>query len=147
VFGQVYVPPDQRGGRHGGEFADMMTARVPSASAPLIVFLGVLESSSNPVDQPAPAVQVGDGIRGVPYFALDVAGTGKEKAVLDLKIDGYDGGVEWGFARVASVRFTKEDAAIFGEARSMLDWNSRNKVCCSFPLSLSPLLLSSPERF
>ena len=137
LFGQVYVPPDQRKGRHGGEFADMMTARV--TSAPLVVFLGVLESSSHFVNQPV--VQVGDGIKGVPYFALDVAGTGKEQDVLGLKIDGYDGGMIWGFARVASAGFTKEDAAIFGEARSMLDWNARNKVCV-FSLSHFSLSLS-----
>jgi hypothetical protein len=44
VFGQVYVPPDQRKGPHGAEFAEMMTARV--TAAPHVVFLGVLESSS-----------------------------------------------------------------------------------------------------
>ena len=135
VFGQVHVPPDQRKGRHGGEFADIMTARV--TSAPVVVFLGVLESSSNSVNQPE--VQVGDGIKGVPYFALDVAGTGKEREVLDLKLHGYDGDMMWGFARLASAGFTKGEAAIFGEARSMLDWNARNKVCA---LSLSYLPLS-----
>ena len=134
VFGQVYVPPDQREGRHGGEFADMMTARV--TPAPVVVFLGVLESSSDSVNQPE--VQVGDGIKGVPYFALDVAGTGKEQDVLDLKLDGHDGGLMWGSARLASASFTNEEAAIFGEARSMLDWNARNKVCV-LSLSYSPL--------
>jgi NAD+ diphosphatase len=74
-------------------------------------------------------MQVGDGVRGEPYFALDVAGTGKEQDVLGLKVEGYDGGVRWGSARSASAGFTREDAAIFGEARSMLDWNARNKVC------------------
>ena len=79
---------------------------------------------------------MGEGIKGVPYFALDVAGTGKEQDVLGLKlVEGHDGGggdVGWGFARFASVGFTKQDAAIFGEARSMLDWNARNKVCVWF---------------
>ncbi len=134
VFGQVYVPLDQRKGRHGGEFADMMTTRV--TSSPVVVFLGVLESSPNSVNQPE--VQIGDGIKGVPYFALDVAGTGKEQDVLGLKLDGLDGDLMWGFARLASSGFTKEDAAIFGEARSMLDWNARNKVC-SFPIVLASL--------
>ena len=150
LFGQVYVPPDQRKGRHAGdEFADMMTARV--TPTPLIVFLGVLESPSNSVDQPQPqpAVQVGEGIRGVPYFALDVAGTGKEQDVLSLKlVEGHDDGgggggdVGWGSARFASVGFTKQDAAIFGEARSVLDWNARNKVCVWFLFIY--LLLTSP---
>jgi NAD+ diphosphatase len=157
VFGQVYVPPDQRKGRHGGEFAEMMTARVTSPSTPPVVFLGVLEPpssssppSSNTVDQPADAVQVGDGVKGVPYFALDVAGTGKEQEILGLRVKGHGGdgggggggGVEWGFARFASVGFTKGDAAIFGEARSMLDWNARNKVCVSFPPSLTRTILT-----
>ena len=92
---------------------------------------------------------MGEGIKGVPYFALDVAGTGKEQDVLDLKlVEGHDGGggdVGWGFARFASVGFTKQDAAIFGEARSMLDWNARNKVCVWFLfIYLSFLPSSSP---
>ena len=137
VFGQVYVPPAERKGRRGGdEFAEMMTARV--TSAPAVVFLGVRESPS--LDPPAVQVQVqvGAGVTGVPYFALDVAGTGKEQDILGLPLDGDgDGsGMAWGPARFVSARFTREDAAIFGEARSMLDWNARNKVR-SFPLTSS----------
>lgn len=139
VFGQVYVPPDQRKGRHGDEFADMMTARV--TSAPLVVFLGVLESTSDSDNQLG--VQVGDGVKGVPYFALDVAGTGKENDMLGLKPEGNDSGVGWGLARLASAGFTMENAAIFGEARSMLDWNARNKVCFLSFLHLYP----SYERY
>ena len=124
VFGQVYVPPDERKGRHGGEFADMMTARV--TPAPVVVFLGILESSSSSSNPPA--VQVGAGVAGVPYFALDVAGTGKEQDILGLKLEGEDSEIAWGPARVVSASLTREDAAIFGEAKSMLDWNARNKV-------------------
>lgn len=136
MFGQVYVPPNERKGRHGGEFADMMTARF--TSAPIVVFLGVLESSSTSLDQPS--VQVSEGVKGVPYFALDVAGTGKEQDILGLKIEGVDEEVGWGSARLASAGFTSEDSAIFGEARSMLDWNARNKVSI-FPLIPLPSLL------
>ena len=127
VFGQVYVPPGERTGRHGSAFADMMTARV--TPAPAVVFLGVLESPSTPssADLPAVQVHVGEGVSGVPYFALDVAGTGKEQDVLRVKLEGEDE-VAWGPARLASAGLTREDAAIFGEARSMLDWNARNKV-------------------
>ena len=135
VFGQVYVPPDERKGRHGSEFADMMTARV--TSTPVVVFLGVLESS--PTSSNPPGMQVGEGVEGVPYFVLDVAGTGKEQDVLGLKIEGEDHEIAWGTARLASVGFTREDAAIFGEARSMLDWNARNKVR-TLPLSNFSLL-------
>jgi NADH pyrophosphatase-like rudimentary NUDIX domain len=143
VFGQVYVPPGERKGRHGGEFADMMTARV--ASAPVVVFLGVLESSesSNLLDQPG--VQVGEGVKGVPYFALDVAGTGKEQDILGQRPEGDDGEVAWAPARSASARFAREEAAIFGEARSMLDWNTRNKVCL-FLSYLSPSLVQVTDR-
>ena len=130
------MPPDERKGRHGGEFADMMTARV--TSAPVVVFLGVLESPATSLNQPG--VQVSEGVKGVPYFALDVAGTGKEQDILGLKIEGVDEEVEWGSARLASAGFTSEDAAIFGEARSMLDWNARNKVRI-FPLIPIPPLL------
>ena len=126
VFGQVYVPPDERKGRHGGEFADMMTARV--TPAPVVVFLGVLESTSSSSLSNPPAVQVGVGVEGVPYFALDVAGTGKEQDILGLKLEGEDSEIAWGPARVVSASLTREDAAIFGEAKSMLDWNARNKV-------------------
>jgi hypothetical protein len=139
LFGQVYVPPDERRGRHGAEFAEVMTARV--TSAPAVVFLGVLapapsSPNQNP-NQDQSGVHVGEGVDGVPYFALDVAGTGREQDVLRLKIDGDDSEVAWGPARFVSPSFTREDAAIFGEARSMLDWNGRNKVRSCLPLLLN----------
>ena len=99
----------------------MMTARV--ISAPVVVFLGVLESSS--ISLNPPGVQVGEGVESVPYSAPEVVGTGKELDLLGLRVKGEDNEVAWGTTRLASVGLTRE-AQLSSERRGV--WNALNKV-------------------
>lgn len=79
-------------------------------------FLGVLEHDNGE--------ELSDGVKGDPYFALDVSKV--EKNTLD-EIHG-DSEYSYTPARAATSKFSPEAGAIFAVARSMLDWNSRNKV-------------------
>lgn len=69
-------------------------------------------------------------VNGTPYFAMDVSDTTSETLEMALKSSKTteEGSLEFMESRSASAGFTAFDAAIFAEARSMIDWNTRNKV-------------------
>ena len=106
---------------------------------PEIVFLGLEEprgtaalfpSSDFSVKREAPEV-VAERITGTPYFSLDVSRV--ESSVLDIVLQNNQlvesgGQVRFSEARTAMNSMSCFDAAVFAEARSMIDWNSRNKV-------------------
>ncbi|KAI8964079.1 NUDIX hydrolase domain-like protein [Daldinia sp. FL1419] len=87
---------------------------------PVILFLGI--------DEKKPDFQYRD-YKGQPYFAVDVTPKGtieaKAKSIVDIvKANGVsfiDG------RRLLSLN--APDAAIYAEARALLDWNSRNPFC------------------
>jgi NAD+ diphosphatase len=66
-------------------------------------------------------------VKGTPYFAVDVPGPAEE-VISQLKDTG-EAKYAFGEARSAVMsKFDGFEAALFAEARSMLDWNTRNKV-------------------
>ncbi|KAJ8462429.1 hypothetical protein ONZ45_g17936 [Pleurotus djamor] len=107
-----------------------------------LVFLGVKEthvgSSALPSSEfadPGPAVA---NLKGEPYFSMDVADAddGIVKKVLSDAGKGKEG-VEYGWFDSRSVIGIMDafDAAVYAGARSLVDWNYRNKFCpgCGSP--------------
>jgi NAD+ diphosphatase len=114
---------------------------------PKIVFLGleeprgttaILPSSDFSAKKEAPEL-VAQRITGMPYFSLDVSDV--ESSALDIVLRSNqlvkDGGqVRFSEARAAVNSMNWFDAAVFAQARSMVDWNSRNKVCTGSSLTI-----------
>ena len=113
---------------------------------PKIVFLGLEEPYGTPTLLPssdfsakkeAPEV-IAERITGTPYFSLDVSDV--ESSALNNLLQSnelvQDGGqVRFSEPRAAMNSMNWFDAAVFAQARSMVDWNSRNKVCTRSPLA------------
>lgn len=128
-------------GEHAGE-GGPAEADVPSVlqsarffGAPL-VFLGVHEAeadsppieASNGVDP----VQLARALKGVPYFSIDVssASQGAVDVLVRHAATRYEGAeVAFADARAVVRELGAFDASVFAGARSMIDWNARNKVC------------------
>ncbi|KAF8633439.1 hypothetical protein AX17_004609 [Amanita inopinata Kibby_2008] len=103
-----------------------------------IVFLGVLESDSasvpllqNIIEEPLLALSK---LGGTPYFAMEVSDFELSSEGLDQLLKntgpGRDGlQLSWAEPRGLSLQLDSVTAAIFAMARSMVDWNSRNKYC------------------
>lgn len=136
LFGQVEGKIEEQKvvregeGAGGGSFADIATARL---SGPVVVFLGVLEDEKGSPVGGQGTENLAEGVRGIAYFALDA---GSEADMFDkISLEGESGAAVFAPARLAASKFSKADAAIFSEARSMLDWNTRNKVNLSLSLT------------
>lgn len=123
---------------HGASALEVARLRGPK-----IVFLGleephgttaILPSSDFSVKKEAPEI-VAERITGIPYFSLDVSDV--DSSALDVLLQSNqlteDGSqVKFSEARAAMSSVDWFDAAVFAEARSMVDWNSRNRVCTDF---------------
>lgn len=101
-----------------------------------VVFLGLDEpSNSNALPSsdfvdPDTAIQ---NLGGTPYFSMDVSELDIEpeqlKAVLDGTSQGQAGQtLSWSEPRALMTGLDRFHGAIFAEARSLVDWNLRNKV-------------------
>ena len=128
--------------QNDGEIAPqgVSVLEVARLRGPKIVFLGleephgttaILPSSDFSAKKEAPEV-VAERITGTPYFSLDVSDV--DSSALDTVLQNNqlakDGGrVEFSDARAVMNAMNWFDAAVFTEARSMVDWNARNKVC------------------
>lgn len=96
-----------------------------------IVFLGLKESEGT---QGLPSSEfrtpeTADDIAGAPYFSLDITGV-SETVADELVRSAAEGGETLKFEepRSATTSFGMIDGSVFAVARSMLDWNTRNKV-------------------
>ncbi|KAL6237572.1 hypothetical protein BDW75DRAFT_203680 [Aspergillus navahoensis] len=68
---------------------------------------------------------------GTPYFALDVSEKGSEEQQANVKevVNGFEAqGLSFLQARVA-MTFSADEAAIYAQARALIDWNTRNSYC------------------
>lgn len=102
---------------------------------PHVVFLGLHEPSGHGQALPSSEFSsktdsdaVVKNIKGTPYFSVDVAGVAEDVVKKALEESEREGKLEFAEPRSASAAFSMFEAAIFAEARSMLDWNMRNKV-------------------
>jgi len=92
-------------------------------TVPQMIFLGIDESDKNGLDY-----QGKNRYIGAPYFALDVSPKGSVKSACeDLIAKVEKDGVTFGKGRIMELEAS--DAAIYAEARQMLDWNARNPYC------------------
>ncbi|KAF8268633.1 NUDIX hydrolase domain-like protein [Lactarius quietus] len=114
------------------------------------VFLGVSEPKANDYPPTIPPEELARVLVGTTFFSIDLTEVGQ--AELDHLVqtstagtDGYK--LTFAEARGAARNLSDFDGAVFAEARSMVDWNSRNKFCASWgrlvELSCTSLLSSS----
>ncbi|KAI5118889.1 hypothetical protein M0805_003564 [Coniferiporia weirii] len=109
---------------------------------PAIVFLGLHEPEnaegasalpSSEFSAKTDAEVAAANISGTPYFTLDVTDVEAEAVDDVLKSVGAAQGesatVEFMEPRAASFGFSAFEAAVFAEARSLVDWNARNIFC------------------
>lgn len=86
------------------------------AAPPTLLFLGLDESDGDAGFEWAKR-EGGSVYKGRPYFAV---------AVGDWTPEGVEG--EWRKTRL-DLKLEREHAAILGQARAVMDWNNRNRVC------------------
>jgi NAD+ diphosphatase len=90
-----------------------------------IVFLGTQERHA---DVSLPNLQDGT-IQGTPFFAMDVADVEPERVDAMLQAAaGAHPGLTWVGARAILANLEVSTAGVFAQARSMVDWNQRNKA-------------------
>ena len=132
-------------GQNDGDIAPhgVSSLEVARLRGPKIIFLGLEEPHGTTVILPssdfstkveAPEV-VAERISGTPYFSLDVSDV--ESPALDAMLQNdqlaKDGGqLKFSEAKVAMLSMNRFEAAVFAEARTMVDWNAKNKVCPKF---------------
>ncbi|KAF2220740.1 NUDIX hydrolase domain-like protein [Elsinoe ampelina] len=92
-------------------------------STPQMIFLGLDEGKDGVTYTPKKGTY-----KGAPYFAVDVTPREGVKEAAEKLIKEVEGrGLSWGKGRVMDL--VAGDAAIFAEARQLLDWNLRNPFC------------------
>jgi NAD+ diphosphatase len=96
-----------------------------------IVFLGLKESQVNEYNPSAPPEELAKALVGTPFFSIDVSEVGHTELdrLGQISVAGADGfDVSFFEPRAATRGMSGFDAGVFAEARSMVDWNFRNKV-------------------
>ncbi|KAI0318878.1 NUDIX hydrolase domain-like protein [Amylostereum chailletii] len=127
-------------GQDDGVAGDVTVSALEAArfrGAPL-VFLGLQETGPNDFAPGVDPEKAALDIKGNPYFSIDV--TDAEQPVVDALVEvgkksSSNAQVAFMEPRAAIRGFTAEEAGIFAIARSMIDWNYRNKFCsaCGSP--------------
>jgi NAD+ diphosphatase len=142
-------------GKSTGDTADEGVSVLEAARlrGPPIVFLGLEEPKSVTEGQRSSAgigalpssefsakesggAKIADKVEGTPFFALDVSAVSQGDMTKVLEEAKEDGTLEFTEPRAAMSKLDFFDAALFSEARSMLDWNTRNRVSDSVSLPL-----------
>lgn len=102
---------------------ELIAAYDSSKNVPQIIFLGIDEKRSDGFEYTGK-----NKYKGAPYFALDVTPRGGAADAAKILIGKME---EKGlaFAKGRVMHLTAGDAAIYAEARQMLDWNARNPFC------------------
>lgn len=127
-------------GQVEGAHAEAGVSALESARfhGPDVTFLGLQEPVSESQALPSSefsakndAVAVVDKIKGTPYFSLDV--TRLEKTAVDAALEstnayGRDQKFVFIEARAAMSSMDAFYAAVFAEARALVDWNARHRV-------------------
>lgn len=99
-----------------------------------IVFLGVSEPQANVYCPAVPPEEFAKTLVGTPFFSIDLSEvdqTGLDRLIQTsaAATDGFN--LCFDEARSALLGMDEFGAAVFAEARSMVDWNFRNKFCAS----------------
>ncbi|KAF2647633.1 hypothetical protein K491DRAFT_699492 [Lophiostoma macrostomum CBS 122681] len=107
--------------------ADVIKEYNSSTYVPQIVFLGL--------DERKEGFQYKDHYKGQPYFAVDVTPKESVTAAAEALIKDVEGrGLSFSKGRM-HLSLPAQEAAIYAEARHLLDWNARNPFCasCGYP--------------
>ncbi|KAK4501459.1 hypothetical protein PRZ48_007268 [Zasmidium cellare] len=92
---------------------------------PQMIFLGIDEKDKNGLEY-----QGKNKYTGAPYFAIDVTPRNSVKEACEKLIEAQKAkGLDFSKGRVMDV--VAQDAAVYAEARQLLDWNARNPFCAS----------------
>src|SRR6266404_2052600 len=115
--------------------------RIPAVDLPIldaarfrgapIVFLGVSEPKGNDYCPTTLPEELASVLVGTPFFSIDVTEASQTKLdhLVQTSTAGTDGyKLSFAEARAATRGLNGFDAGVFAEARSMVDWNFRNKV-------------------
>lgn len=138
-FGQGKEPGSFVHEKHSGDKDHSPTESARHHGIP-VVFLGVHEHHSSESSAALPTSDFSDPeeaikkLDGTPYFAMDVAHMDctVERLLEILKgtTPGREGKVlDWSEPRAAMSNLDIFNAAVFASARSLVDWNLRNKYC------------------
>ncbi|ORZ07094.1 NUDIX hydrolase domain-like protein [Absidia repens] len=121
-----FAPYDQVAGLIG-EFSDDTTTE--DSLRPRLIFLGVDEQQHKDDSKAAGAAS-----EGIPYWALDVSAAKQEtnpfhSSLQQLHQDFEKNQLDFSPALPLAFQLNKDTAAILAQARSMMDWHTRNKFC------------------
>jgi len=110
------------------------------------VFLGLHESSAGTENSALPSSELSDPeaavkkLEGTPYFSADVSELGlaptEVQTILNASAPSREGKIlSWSEPRTLMSTLDGFSAGVFASARSMVDWNVRNKFCpaCGSP--------------
>lgn len=119
-------------GQNAGELAEAGVSIVETARfrGPPVVFLGLDEHQQKAEALPSSEFSGNDpqvtaqNFNGTPYFTIDLSNV-PEGQVDDLLRDRQ---FTFSEPRAAMQKMNMDEAALFSVARSMVDWNARNKV-------------------
>ncbi|KAJ9664449.1 NADH pyrophosphatase [Coniosporium apollinis] len=101
---------------------EMISTYNSSKFTPQLIFLGLDERNKN-------GLLYKDHYKGAPYFAIDATPKGAiQSAAEELAKNLQERGYHFGEARM-HMTLPAEEAAIYAEARHLLDWNARNPFC------------------
>ncbi|KAG8414884.1 NADH pyrophosphatase [Metarhizium acridum] len=90
----------------------------------LIVFLGTVDGG----DVIFQTSEHGE-VKGKPFFALDITPKGQRKYLAETWLKAQEEKGLWIATDTRSLSLHSEDAAMFSQARSIIDWNTRNIFC------------------
>ncbi|KAI0823413.1 NUDIX hydrolase domain-like protein [Trametes gibbosa] len=136
-------------GQHEGTLApaDVPVLEAARLRGNPIVFLGLHETSTDHADAlpssefsaKTSADVVLANIKGTPYFSLDVSDAAQHEldaALQNAAVAKEGSKLVFSEPRAATGSFDAFEAAVFAEARTMTDWNARNKFCaaCGSPV-------------
>ncbi|GJJ09671.1 hypothetical protein Clacol_003895 [Clathrus columnatus] len=127
VFGQGENPKDS------SESSNESVLESCRFRGPPVVFLGLHEPEGT---QALPSSEFRtpertEDIPGVPYLSVDLSGipANQIETLLREAVDDDNNILSFEEPRSITQKFNMFEAAVFAEARSMLDWNMRNKFC------------------
>ncbi|KAK5120831.1 hypothetical protein LTR85_005898 [Meristemomyces frigidus] len=103
---------------------DMLGQYNSTSYVPQMIFLGIDEKAKEGVSYQNKK----NTYKGAPYFAVDVTPRASVKEECEKLIQGLDA-KGLGFAKGRVMDIEAHDAAIYAEARQLLDWNARNPFC------------------
>ncbi|KAI5364838.1 Putative NUDIX hydrolase domain, NADH pyrophosphatase-like, Zinc ribbon, NADH pyrophosphatase [Septoria linicola] len=93
---------------------------------PQMIFLGIDEKATNGLEYQAKNLY-----KGAPYFAVDVTPRENVADACTALIERLKSEHGWEFGKGRIMDVEPADAAIYAEARQLLDWNQRNPFCAA----------------